>query len=124
MNGIESTLVFGFKDEMAFLSARSRGSDVDLGETLRDAFERIGSAGGHAGMAGAQLEVGILASADDEDEVESIVSVVEEVITNRFLEAIDSQPGSSVGAYSQTSQWLFDIEEGEIEGPTTADDRE
>ncbi|SEH11669.1 nanoRNase/pAp phosphatase, hydrolyzes c-di-AMP and oligoRNAs [Natronorubrum sediminis] len=122
MDGIESTLVFGFKDEMAFLSARSRGSDIDLGETLRDAFERIGSAGGHAGMAGAQLEVGILASADDEDEVESIVSVVEEVITNRFLEAIDTQPGSSVGAYSQTSQWLFDIEEGETEGPPTADD--
>ncbi|MXV64092.1 bifunctional oligoribonuclease/PAP phosphatase NrnA [Natronorubrum sp. JWXQ-INN-674] len=111
MQGVETTLVFGFRDEMAFLSARSRAADVDLGETLRDAFDRIGSAGGHADMAGAQLEIGILGSADDEDEVESIVSVVEEVITNRFLEAIDSRPGVPVGAYTQTSEWLFTVDD-------------
>ncbi|PCR89683.1 DHH family phosphoesterase [Natrinema ejinorense] len=107
MDGIETTLVFGFNDEMVFLSARSRAADVDLGETLRDGFDRIGSAGGHADMAGAQLEIGILGSADDEGEVESIVSVVEEVITNRFFEAIDTRPGVPVGAYTQTSEWLF-----------------
>ncbi|QCW04171.1 bifunctional oligoribonuclease/PAP phosphatase NrnA [Natrinema pallidum] len=107
MDGVDTTLVFGFADEMAFLSARSRAADIDLGETLRDAFDRIGSAGGHADMAGAQLEVGILGSADDEAEIESIVSVVEEVITNRFLEAIETQPGVPVGAYTQTSEWLF-----------------
>ncbi|WP_254529008.1 DHH family phosphoesterase [Natrinema gelatinilyticum] len=107
MEGVETTLVFGFHDEMVYLSARSRAADVDLGETLRDAYDRIGSAGGHANMAGAQLEIGILGSADDEDEVESIVSVVEEVITNRFFEAIETQPGTSVGAYTQTSEWLF-----------------
>ena len=114
MDGVETTLVFGFRDEMAFLSARSRAADVDLGETLRDGFNRIGSAGGHADMAGAQLEIGILASTDDEDEVESIVSVVEEVITNRFFEAIETRPGTSVGAYTQTSEWLFTS--GEDEG--------
>ncbi|RKD95468.1 DHH family phosphoesterase [Halopiger aswanensis] len=111
MEGVETTLVFGFRDEMAYLSARSRANDVDLGETLRDAFARIGSAGGHADMAGAQLEIGILASADDEDEVESIVSVVEEVITKRFFEAIESRPGTAVGTYTQTSEWLFTLEE-------------
>ncbi|SEV98679.1 DHH family phosphoesterase [Natrinema salifodinae] len=115
MEGVETTLVFGFDDEMVYVSARSRANDVDLGETLRDAFERIGSAGGHADMAGAQLEIGILGSADededeevvDEDEVESIVSVVEEVITNRFFEAIETRPGTPVDAYDQTSEWLF-----------------
>ncbi|NGM69967.1 bifunctional oligoribonuclease/PAP phosphatase NrnA [Natronolimnobius sp. AArcel1] len=111
MDGVETTLVFGFRDEMAFCSARSRAADIDLGETLRDAFDRIGSAGGHADMAGAQLEVGILASADDADEVESIVSVVEEVITNRFFEAIRTRSGTPVGTYSQTSEWLFTLEE-------------
>jgi len=44
MEGVETTLVFGFDDEMVFLSARSRANDVDLGETLRDGFNRIGSA--------------------------------------------------------------------------------
>jgi len=107
MEGIQTTLVFGFTGEMAYLSARSRANDVDLGETLRDAFDRIGSAGGHADMAGAQLEVGILGDVDDEEEVDSIVSVVEEVITNRFLEAIQSRPGTPVGAYTRTSEWLF-----------------
>ncbi|WP_306057307.1 DHH family phosphoesterase [Natronococcus wangiae] len=107
MDGVETTLVFGFMDEMVFVSARSRSNDIDLGETLRDAFDQIGSAGGHADMAGAQLEIGILGSADDEEEVESIVSVVEEVITNRFFEAIETQPGTPVGTYTRTSEWLF-----------------
>jgi nanoRNase/pAp phosphatase (c-di-AMP/oligoRNAs hydrolase) len=107
MDGVETTLVFGFKDEMVFVSARSRARDVDLGETLRDAFDQIGSAGGHADMAGAQLEIGILGSADDEEEIESIVSVVEEVIANRFFEAIETQPGTPVGTYIRTSEWLF-----------------
>ncbi|THE62879.1 bifunctional oligoribonuclease/PAP phosphatase NrnA [Salinadaptatus halalkaliphilus] len=107
MDGVDTTLVFGFRDEMAFLSARSRANDIDLGETLRDAFDRIGSAGGHADMAGAQLEVGILGDIDDEEEVESLVSVVEEVITDRFFEAIQTRPGTPVGTYSRTSEWLF-----------------
>ncbi|MFA9501813.1 DHH family phosphoesterase [Natrinema sp. H-ect1] len=115
MEGVETTLVFGFNDQMVYVSARSRAADVDLGETLRDAFDRIGSAGGHADMAGAQLEIGILGSADDEAEIESIVSVVEEVITNRFFEAIETRPGVPVGAYTQTSEWLF-TKRGEPDG--------
>jgi len=116
MEGIETTLVFGFDDEMVYLSARSRAADVDLGETLRDAFDRIGSAGGHADMAGAQLEIGILGSADDEEEVESIVSIVEEVIINRFFEALETRPGVPVGAYTQTSEWLFTQRGGSEDG--------
>ncbi|RQG87001.1 bifunctional oligoribonuclease/PAP phosphatase NrnA [Natrarchaeobius halalkaliphilus] len=119
MEGVETTLVFGFEDEMAFLSARSRANDIDLGATLRDAFDRIGSAGGHADMAGAQLEIGILGDVDDSDEVDSIVSVVEEVITNRFFEAIDTRPGSSVGTYTRTSEWLF-TQHGETDGGESA----
>ncbi|MDG5760100.1 DHH family phosphoesterase [Natronococcus sp. A-GB1] len=114
MEGVDTSLVFGFIAEMVFVSARSRATDVDLGETLRDAFDRIGSAGGHADMAGAQLEIGILGTADDE-QVDSIVSVVEEVITDRFFEAIESQPGTPVGSYTQTSEVLFSLEEPEAE---------
>ncbi|WP_254763617.1 DHH family phosphoesterase [Natrinema marinum] len=119
MEGVETTLVFGFDGEMVYLSARSRAADIDLGETLRDAFDRIGSAGGHADMAGAQLEIGILGSADDEEEIESIVSVVEEVITNRFYEALETRPGVPVGAYTQTSEWLF-TQRGEGEDAESA----
>ncbi|SDQ34205.1 DHH family phosphoesterase [Natronobacterium texcoconense] len=115
MEAVETTLVFGFRDEMAYLSARSRANDVDLGETLRDAFDQIGSAGGHADMAGAQLEIGILAEIDDGDEADSIVSVVEEVITNRFFEGIRTQPGVPVGAYDGASEWLFTVSDAESE---------
>ncbi|ELY60598.1 DHH family phosphoesterase [Natronolimnohabitans innermongolicus] len=121
MDGIETSLVFGFRDEMAYLSARSRAGDVDLGEAVRDAFDRIGSAGGHTDMAGAQLEVGILGTTDDDDEVESIVSVVEEVITNRFFEAVDSGPGVPVGAYSQTSERLFSVGDERADERTAGD---
>ncbi|MCU4741794.1 DHH family phosphoesterase [Halobacteria archaeon AArc-m2/3/4] len=120
MEGVNTTLVYGFIDEMVFLSARSRASEIDLGETLRDAFDQIGSAGGHADMAGAQLEVGSLGGVDDQEQVDSILSVVEEVITDRFFEAIRTRPGTPVGAYSQASEWLFmaneTVAEGESEG--------
>ena len=107
MDGVDTTLVFGFVDEMVYVSARSRASDVDLGETLRDAYDQIGSAGGHADMAGAQLEIGILGEVTDAEQVDSIKSVVEEVITDRFFEAIRTRPGAAVGAYDLTSEWLF-----------------
>ncbi|UTF53342.1 DHH family phosphoesterase [Natronosalvus rutilus] len=107
MDGVDTTLVFGFRDEMVFVSARSRGNDLDLGETLRDAFDQIGSAGGHADMAGAQLEMGVLGDMEESTERESILNIVEEVITDRFFEAVDTQPGTPVGIYSQTSEMLF-----------------
>ncbi|WP_255190558.1 DHH family phosphoesterase [Natronobeatus ordinarius] len=107
MDDVDTTLVFGFVDEMVYVSARSRASDVDLGETLRDAYDQIGSAGGHADMAGAQLEIGILGEVNDAGQADSIKSVVEEVITDRFFEAIRTRPGVAVGAYDLTSEWLF-----------------
>ena len=116
MDGVDTTLVFGLIDEMVFVSGRSRASDVDLGETLRDAYEQIGSAGGHANMAGAQLEIGVLADTDDDEAVESIVDIVEEVLTDRFFEAIRTTPGTPSALYSGTSEWLFHpTEHGEDE---------
>ena len=112
IEGVDTVLVFGLLDGQVFVSARSRASAIDLGETLRDAYDQIGSAGGHADMAGAQLDVGILAGTDDE-RADSLLSVVEAVITDRFFEAIQTRPGTSVGAYSRTSEWLFSPDEDE-----------
>ncbi len=114
MEGIDTTLVFGFLEEMVFVSARSQASDVDLGAVLRDAYDPIGSAGGHADMAGGQLEIGMLAGTDG-SEADSLRSVVEEGITHRFFEAIRSRPGTPVSAYSRTSELLFStgVEEGD-----------
>ena len=85
MEAITKTLVFGYTDEMVYVSGRARGADIDLGEVLRDAFGQIGSAGGHANMAGAQLPVGILVEGTDESDRGDVIS---EVVTERFLETL------------------------------------
>ncbi|AWB27589.1 DHH family phosphoesterase [Halococcoides cellulosivorans] len=86
---ITTTLVYGLVDGTIHLSARARGTDLDVGTALREAFDRIGSAGGHADMAGGQIEIGLLV---DRDEADDVGSIVERVIVDRFLEAIDDRP--------------------------------
>ncbi|WP_336136794.1 DHH family phosphoesterase [Natronomonas amylolytica] len=98
MDGISTTLVFGYTEETVYASARSRGTDLDLGEALRDAFGQIGSAGGHAEMAGAQIPVGMLVEEDDEADRGE---VIEEVITERFFETLGielNRPATAVYA--------------------------
>jgi nanoRNase/pAp phosphatase (c-di-AMP/oligoRNAs hydrolase) len=85
MNGVSTTLVFGYTDEMVFVSARSRDDNIDLGEVLRNAFSQIGSAGGHAEMAGAQIPVGMLLEESDEADRGD---VIEETISERFFETL------------------------------------
>jgi len=89
MEGVTTTLVFGYTDDTVFISARARGSERDLGEVLRDAFNQIGGAGGHADMAGAQIPVGILTEGTDADER---CDVITDVITDRFFEALGITP--------------------------------
>ncbi|WP_256299429.1 DHH family phosphoesterase [Haloarchaeobius salinus] len=90
MDGITCTLVYGFIDDVTYVSARARSTDVDLGETLRAAFDQIGSAGGHADMAGAQIPVtqafGEFADDDERD------GAIRDVITDRFFDAWYERP--------------------------------
>jgi nanoRNase/pAp phosphatase (c-di-AMP/oligoRNAs hydrolase) len=90
MESITTTLVFGYTEDTVFASARARGVERDLGEILRDAFGQIGSAGGHADMAGAQIPVGILTdeTADDDERGD----VITDVVTDRFFEALGIVP--------------------------------
>jgi nanoRNase/pAp phosphatase (c-di-AMP/oligoRNAs hydrolase) len=94
MEGVSMTLVYGFREGTIFVSARAQGMEIDLGEVLRDAFGRIGSAGGHADMAGAQITMGVLESVEDRDE--SLREVVEAVIADRFLEALDGRTEQTI----------------------------
>ena len=89
MDGVTTTLVFGYTDDTVFASSRARGTDTDLGEVMRKAFGRIGSAGGHADMAGAQIPLGILIEESTDEDREAVVA---EVVTERFLEALGVTP--------------------------------
>jgi len=106
MERVTTTLVYGFMGGTVFVSARSRGTDVDLGETMRAAFGQIGSAGGHADMAGAQISLGLLGEVEDEEEA-SLTEVVSEVITDRFFETVRSIPEDD-GEYAREGEMRFD----------------
>ncbi|MGM0592086.1 MAG: DHH family phosphoesterase [Halobacteriota archaeon] len=93
MEDIRIVLVFGFMEGTVYVSARARGTDLDLGETLREALGPIGSAGGHADMAGAQIPLGILADVDV-DSRESLSDIVSDVIESRFFETLEAPPST------------------------------
>ncbi|MFC7073487.1 bifunctional oligoribonuclease/PAP phosphatase NrnA [Halovenus rubra] len=86
LDNITTTMVYGVKDGTIYVSARSRGVDVDIGETVREAFDQIGSAGGHVDMAGAQIDLGILDAVEEREQ--SLLEVVKHVIEDRFLDAV------------------------------------
>lgn len=138
LEGVTTALVFGYTgtgpDDTVYASARARGTEVDLGEVLRDAFGLIGSAGGHADMAGAQIPVRSLASrfgadsqatgdreagtAAAESPEPAPETVIREVVTDRFVETLreerhrvaqtlhtgDRYPGATFDDYDQPGE--------------------
>ncbi|WP_262178496.1 DHH family phosphoesterase [Haloarcula laminariae] len=103
LEGIHATMVYGVMDGTIYVSARARGADIDLGEALRDAFGQIGSAGGHADMAGAQITLGVLDSVDDREE--SLHTIVKSVVNDRFLDAVDSRSHRLLGRMSGRTEF-------------------
>ena len=89
LNDITTALVYGIVDGTVHVSARSRASGLDLGETVRDAFGQLGTAGGHADMAGAQLELGVFA---ESAESESASALVDSLVADLFLDALERGP--------------------------------
>ena len=89
MEGISVAMVYGVIDGAIEASARSRTQEIpiDLATIMREAFTPIGSAGGHEQMAGARIPLGILAEGDDGNE-EEMITIVSEVVDDRFLETI------------------------------------
>ncbi|GAB7009972.1 DHHA1 domain-containing protein [Halorubrum trueperi] len=100
LDGIAVTFVFGYMDGVIYGSARSRGADLDVGELLRDALDPVGSAGGHATMAGAQVPLGIL---EEVSESESLSDVVETFVAGRFFEALADAPSPPAGPMPEFS---------------------
>ncbi|MFB6102620.1 MAG: DHH family phosphoesterase [Haloplanus sp.] len=93
MEGVCIAVVYGFMDGTIYVSGRARGTEIDLGEVLRDALGPIGSAGGHADMAGAQVPLGILEEVEAES-TESLARVVDEVIAERIIEVLENPPSA------------------------------
>ncbi|MGM0398132.1 MAG: DHH family phosphoesterase [Halobacteriota archaeon] len=86
MENIGVTLVYGYMNGTILASGRARGVDIDLGETLRIAFDDLGSAGGHPDMAGMQIPLGLFEDIDAEEE---LTAMVEDVVTTNFFDVVD-----------------------------------
>ena len=87
MESITTVLVYGYTDDTIYVSGRTRGGSVDLGAVLRTALDRIGSAGGHANMAGAQVPLGIIRETGDD---ESLTDAVHELVAERFFTTLEA----------------------------------
>ena len=118
LEDVSVTFVFGFsgvsEEAVVHASARARGTELDLGEALRDAFAQVGSAGGHADMAGAQLPVGMLIDHEDEDPA----AAIEAAVTERFFEALGVGPNRAATAVYARGDYVGTVGEYHPAHPT------
>ena len=87
LEGVETVIVFGLIEESIHLSARSPDPRVHVGDLLRKTFDDVGSAGGHHDVAGGEIPLGLFADFTSNDD--SLLEIVEQVITARLLAELD-----------------------------------
>ena len=86
VEGVDTVVVFGLVGDRIQISARSTDPRLDVGDALRRAFGEVGSAGGHADMAGAQIPLGLFADlANDDADLQEFVS---ERVSRRFFDSL------------------------------------
>ncbi len=83
LEGVETAIVFGIVEDGIQLSARSTDSRIHIGNVLDGAFPDVGSGGGHRGMDGGEVPLGIFAdyTADDRQ----LLAIVDRVMTARLV---------------------------------------
>lgn len=85
LEGISTAVVFGVVKDTVYISARNKDVRIHMGEVLRRAFSDVGSAGGHAHAAGAQIPLGIFGEAGEK---ELLAKLITEAIKRRLLSAL------------------------------------
>jgi nanoRNase/pAp phosphatase (c-di-AMP/oligoRNAs hydrolase) len=85
LEGISTVVVFGVVKDTVYVSARNKDVRLHMGEVLRRAFSDVGSAGGHAHAAGAQIPLGIFG---ETTEKELLAKLITEAIKKRLLSAM------------------------------------
>ena len=85
LEGISTVVVFGLGEEMIFISGRSKDIRLNIGKVMSDAFGDIGSAGGHATIAAAQVPLGLFSGARDN---QTLIDLSEDAIIKRFFRVI------------------------------------
>ena len=87
LEGVETIIIFGIIHDAIHLSARSPDPRIHVGDVLREAFEDVGSAGGHYDVAGGEIPLGIFADYTTDDD--QLLDIVEQVIIARLFSGLD-----------------------------------
>ncbi|MEM2022996.1 MAG: bifunctional oligoribonuclease/PAP phosphatase NrnA, partial [Archaeoglobaceae archaeon] len=85
LEGVSTVVVYGIVKDVVYVSARNKDVRINIGEVLKKAFQDVGSAGGHAHAAGAQIPLGIFGEVADKDTLAKLIS---DAIKRRFLSAV------------------------------------
>ncbi len=88
LEGITTAIVIGLCEDAICISGRSKDIRVNISDAFVSAFGEIGSAGGHAMMAAAQLPLGIFSGIKDKS---TIVQLAEDAVTKRFLSVMKEE---------------------------------
>jgi nanoRNase/pAp phosphatase (c-di-AMP/oligoRNAs hydrolase) len=83
LEGVQTAIVFGIVDDAVQISARSPDPRVHAGNVLNEAFEDVGSGGGHHDVAGGEIPLGIVADFTSDDA--QLLDILEEIITARLV---------------------------------------
>ncbi|TMT86751.1 bifunctional oligoribonuclease/PAP phosphatase NrnA [Haloterrigena sp. H1] len=86
LEGVDTVLVYGVVNDAIRLSGRSIDPRVNLGKTLQDGFNELGSVGGHHDMAGGRIELGLFA--DEGDDTDELLAFIGERLTRRFFDSL------------------------------------
>ncbi|WP_416840299.1 DHH family phosphoesterase [Haloferax sp. DFSO52] len=92
LEGVETAIVFGIIGDAIQLSARSPDLRIHAGNVLRETFEDVGSCGGHHDVAGGEIPLGIFADYTSDDE--TLLAIVEEVVTGRLFAKLNLETDS------------------------------
>ena len=88
LEGITTAIVIGLCEDTICVSGRSKDIRVNIGNAFAHAFEEMGSAGGHATMAAAQLPLGIFSGIKDKD---TLIQLAEDAVTKRFMSVMKEE---------------------------------
>lgn len=83
--GVMTALAHGICGNMVYVSARTNDVTLHLGQTLKEAFGKMGSAGGHARMAGAAIPLSAFGKIADK---RALMTEINRTVWSRFLEAV------------------------------------
>jgi nanoRNase/pAp phosphatase (c-di-AMP/oligoRNAs hydrolase) len=87
LEGVQTVIVFGLVDDAIHLSARSPDARVHAGNILNDAFEDVGSGGGHHDVAGGDIPLGIFADYASDDA--QLLDILDQIITDRLVSELN-----------------------------------